>query len=338
MLKDGRVNPMALLEVRDYSVWFSRAGSVIRAVDGVSFSLDRGETLGIVGESGSGKTTLFLGILQLLSRRSVLEKGSVRFDGTEMTGNHAEAVARLRGRRVTMVFQDPMTSLNPYLRVETQLLEAVRNRSGSGDTHASDRAHAVSLLEAVGIPDAARRVRQYPHMYSGGMRQRVMIAMALAPGPDLLIADEPTTALDVTVRGQVLELLAAARRERGMAMALISHDIGMVSRYSDRVLILYAGRVMETGPTGAVLERPAHPYTRALLACQPALARQGGPLRAIPGAPPRDGAPERGCAFADRCAHTAARCRAETPELEAVSDRIPDHRTACFRFREGLNG
>lgn len=329
---------MALLEVRDYSVWFTRGESVTRAVDGVSFILDRGETLGIVGESGSGKTTLFLGILGLLSRHSVMEQGSVRFDGSEITGNHIRAVAQLRGRRVTMVFQDPMTSLNPYLRVETQLLEAVRNRNGSGDTRAAERAYAVSLLEAVGIPDSVRRIRQYPHMFSGGMRQRVMIAMALAPGPDLLIADEPTTALDVTVRGQVLELLAAARRERGMAMALISHDIGMVSRHCDRVLILYAGRIMETGPTGVVLEQPAHPYTRALLACQPALARRGEPLRAIPGAPPLDGAPQRGCAFAGRCVHVTARCRVETPELEIVSERIPDHQTACFRFREGLDG
>jgi len=328
---------MALLEVRDYSVWFARAGSVNRAVDGVSFTLNRGETMGIVGESGSGKTTLFLGILQLLPRSAVIVNGSVRFDGTEILADHGGAVNLLRGRRVTMVFQDPMTSLNPYLRIKTQLLEAVRNRNASGGSRAEDHAYAVSLLEAVGIPDAARRIRQYPHVFSGGMRQRVLIAMALAPGPDLLIADEPTTALDVTVRAQVLELLAAARRERGMAMALISHDIGMVSRYSDRVLILYAGRVMETGPTAAVLDRPAHPYTRALLCCQPALARRGAPLRAIPGAPPRDGAPERGCAFADRCIHVAARCRTDIPRFEPAGDGVPDHMTSCLRWREGLN-
>ncbi|HOV61605.1 MAG TPA: ABC transporter ATP-binding protein [Candidatus Hydrogenedentes bacterium] len=328
---------MSLLEVENYSVMFRRAGGVVRAVDGVSFVLERGERLGVVGESGSGKTTLFLGLMGLLPRRAAMISGTVRFDGVDLSTGGGAAIQALRGRRMTMVFQDPMTSLNPYLRVETQALEAVRRGQVQGAGHGrAGRARVAALLESVGIPEAGRRARQYPHMFSGGMRQRVMIAMALAPGPDLVIADEPTTALDVTARAQVLDLLEAARREQGMAVILISHDIGMVARHSDRVMILYAGRVMETGPTATVLEHPVHPYTRALLACQPSLARRGESLRAIAGAPPLDGAPERGCAFAERCAHATGQCWSETPTLSDAGDGVPGHFAACWRHGEGL--
>ncbi len=328
---------MALLEVKNYAVHFRRGGKPIRAVDGVSFTLERGETLGVVGESGSGKTTLFLGMLGLLSRHAANFRGSVRFDGMDITDPAAENIRTLRGRRITMIFQDPMTALNPYLRVETQLFEAIRRSEGASRMDLlSARRQAAALLQAVGIPDAAQRIRQYPHMFSGGMRQRVMVAMALAPAPDLLIADEPTTALDVTVRAQVLRELASAREQYGMAMALISHDIGMVARFAQTMMVLYAGRIMEMGPVTAVLERPAHPYTRALLACQPSLARRGDLLRAVPGAPPLDGAPERGCAFADRCGYAGDRCRAAVPEPIPARTGITGHITSCIRQEEGL--
>jgi oligopeptide/dipeptide ABC transporter ATP-binding protein len=313
----------ALLEVRDLHTEFSLERGSVRAVDGVSFDIQRGEMLGIVGESGSGKSVTSLSILGLLPPRGKVSGGSVRLDGTDLASLPERERRAVRGRRIAMIFQDPMTSLNPYLRIGEQLVEGPRLHLGLSAEDAERR--ALELLERVRIPEAAARFRSYPHELSGGMRQRVMIAMALLCDPELLIADEPTTALDVTVQAQILDLLQELRQERGLSILLISHDLGVVANRCDRVLVMYAGRIVESAPAGALFRRPLHPYTLALLESLPRIDRKAAErLETIPGMPPRlDRGPFRACSFAPRCRFVHEACQREDPPLvEAAPGRL----------------
>ena len=276
---------MPLLEVTDLRTYFHTRRGVYRAVDGVSFSLEKGETLGIVGESGSGKSVTCASIMGLIPQPpGRIESGRALFDGTDLLRCSPAELRAIRGKRIAMIFQDPMTSLNPYLRISEQLIEPllVHEKISKADA----LARGLAMLEAVGIPNAAARLHSYPHEFSGGMRQRVMIAMALITKPDLLIADEPTTALDVTVQAQIIELLKKLQRELGMAVIFITHDLAVVSGLCDRVQVMYAGRIVESAPTRAIFQSPQHPYTRALQRCIPALQEKGRELYSIPGLPP----------------------------------------------------
>ncbi len=298
----------ALLEVEDLRTEFQVGRRVYKAVGSVSFQVQPGECLGIIGESGSGKSVTALSLLGLVaSPPGVITGGAVRIDGEDTLAMKPEALRRLRGGRVAYIFQDPLATLHPLTRIGDQLVEAVRAHRGVPRRVAWG--HAVSLLERVRIPNAAARARSFPHELSGGMRQRVGIALALANDPDLIIADEPTTALDVTVQAQVLALLDELRRERGLALVFITHDFGVVAQLCDRVAVMYAGRIVETGPTAEVLERPRHPYTRRLIACVPELGEGRRQLNAIPGLPPPVDALPSGCAFAPRCLKAEAACR-----------------------------
>jgi peptide/nickel transport system ATP-binding protein len=311
-----------LLEVSDYRVGFKTPRGLARAVDGVSFSLDRGRTLGIVGESGSGKSVLNRSIMGLVTSRRQVESGSVRFDGREIVNRDRQ---ELWGKRISMIFQDPMTSLNPVMRVGRQIAEPLQIHHGMGKDQAQDR--AIELLTQVGIPEPARRLRQYPHELSGGMRQRVMIAIALAGEPELLVADEPTTALDVTVQKYILDLLNDLQAERHMAMVLITHDLGVARGRTDEILVMYGGRVMEHADTETLFAEVRHPYTEALLSSIPRLEHNKHTrLSPIPGAPPDIVDPPPGCRFAPRCRYAQPRCTTESPELEHGGS----HRYACF--------
>ncbi len=322
---------MPLLAVDDLRTHFHTRNGVVRAVDGMGFSLERGETLGIVGESGSGKSVSCLSLLGLIPcPPGRIAGGRAIFDGVDLLRCGERGLRAIRGRRIAMIFQDPMTSLNPYLRISTQLVEPLLIH-GLGSRREA-LALAIRALEEVGIPDAARRVHQHPHEFSGGMRQRVMIAMALITRPELLIADEPTTALDVTVQAQILDLLRRRQRELGMAVVFITHDLGVVAELCDRVLVMYAGRVVEAGETAAVFARPRHPYTRDLRRAIPALQPKGRELFTIPGAPPDPSARPTGCAFAPRCGEVADSCRATAPGLEPVGG---DRLSACLRVQRG---
>jgi oligopeptide/dipeptide ABC transporter ATP-binding protein len=304
-----------VLEVRELHTEFALEERRVRAVDGVSFEIARGEMLGIVGESGSGKSATSLSIMRLLPPRGHITAGSVKLNGTEILTLPENSMRELRGARMAMIFQDPMTCLNPYMRVGEQLSEGVILHRGTSVSEAERRAR--ELLDRVRIADAAARMRSYPHELSGGMRQRVMIAMALLCDPELLIADEPTTALDVTIQAQILELLLELRRERGLSILLVTHDLGIVSATCDRVLVMYAGRVVESASASALFRRPLHPYTRALLDSLPRLdSRAGARLDNIPGLPPRlDRGPFTECTFAPRCRYVHDACRAGDPPL-----------------------
>ena len=304
-----------LLEVTDLRTQFATDEGLVRAVDGVSFTLRRGEILGIVGESGCGKSVTNLSVLGLLPRpQGRIAGGSVVFDGRELVGLPDSELRKVRGNRIAMIFQDPMTSLNPYLTVEEQLAEV-----GQLHLRLSRReavARAVALLERVGISDAGNRIRSYPHEFSGGQRQRVMIAMALLCDPDILIADEPTTALDVTIQAQILDLLRELRRERGMSIVLITHDLGVVAGLCDRILVMYAGRVVEEAGTRDLYARPAHPYTLALLKSVPRVdGAAHGRLANVRGRPPRLDQEFTACTFAPRCAFRRAACMDGDPPL-----------------------
>jgi oligopeptide transport system ATP-binding protein len=304
--------------VRDLRTEFRSDGGIVRAVDGVSFAVGRGEILGIVGESGCGKSATSLSILGLLPR-SARVSGEVSLDGKDLVGAPEATLRSVRGRRVAMIFQDPMTSLNPYLRIGEQLTEVTRIHLGLSRAAASERAAA--LLDRVGIPDATARLLSYPHELSGGMRQRVMIAMALSADPELVIADEPTTALDVTIQAQILALFEDLRRERGLSLILITHDLGVVAGLCDRVLVMYAGRIVESAPASELFRRPLHPYTLALLRSMPTLEKSGERLESIGGLPPRLGAaPARECTFAPRCAFVHEACRKGEPELVSAGE------------------
>lgn len=304
-----------LLDVRDLRVTLGRRDAPVRALDGVGFRLAAGDSLGIVGESGAGKSQLALALMGLSERHARVE-GQIRVAGQELLSLSPEARRKLRGPVMAMIFQDPMRALNPYLRVGTQLTEAMAAHGVANGRAA--RAEALRLLERVRIPQAAERLRQYPHELSGGMRQRVMIAMALSCRPQLLIADEATTALDVTVQASILALLETLRREEGLALLMISHDLGVIAQSCAHTLVLYAGRVAETGPTQALIAQPRHPYTDGLLRARPTLeARDDEALPAIPGAPPDPRALPAGCAFAPRCQRADEACQRQPP-LQAL--------------------
>ncbi|MBV1694359.1 MAG: ABC transporter ATP-binding protein [Hyphomicrobiales bacterium] len=325
-----------LLTVDDLRTHFFNEDGVTRAVDGVSFAIRPGETLGIVGESGCGKSVTALSILRLLPPRlGRTIGGRVTFDGMNLLALSESEMRRVRGNRIAMIFQEPMTSLNPVLTIGHQIAESVRIHRGASRETA--RARALEVLELVKIPDAARRLDDYPHQFSGGMRQRVMIAMALACDPKLLIADEPTTALDVTIQAQVLKLMLELKEKTGAAVILITHDLGVVAETCQRVVVMYAGRKVEEASVEQLFERPAHPYTRGLLASI-ARGRAGNRvarLQEIPGIVPSLREPIRGCAFAPRCRYATARCANEAPALVPVSGH-DGHTAACLRLDEVL--
>jgi oligopeptide transport system ATP-binding protein len=322
---------MPLLNVTDLRTYFHTRSGVYRAVDGVSFSVERGETLGIVGESGSGKSVTCYSIMGLVPQPpGRIESGTALFDGVDLLHCSPRQARSIRGKRVAMIFQDPMTSLNPYLRISEQLIEPLLIHEKISKRDALKQ--GLEALEAVGINDASKRIHYYPHEFSGGMRQRVMIAMALITKPELLIADEPTTALDVTVQAQILELIKKMQRELGMAVIFITHDLGVVSGLCDRVQVMYAGRIVETADTRALFYEPKHPYTRALQRSIPSLQAKGAELFTIPGMPPDISKPLPGCSFAARCEFAVERCRQIDPPLLPWK---PDHLHACLRVQAG---
>ncbi|MBP0619389.1 ABC transporter ATP-binding protein [Cupriavidus consociatus] len=316
-----------ILQVRNLTTRFRTDRGVVTAVDRVSFDVAAGETLAIVGESGSGKSVTALSILGLIPQPpGVIEAGEIRFEGQDLLKLRPAAMRAIRGNRIAMVFQEPMSSMNPALTVGKQIAEPIRVHQGRAWRDAYEE--AAQLLAQVQIPEPRSRVHAYPHQFSGGMRQRAMIAMALACKPKLIIADEPTTALDVTVQAQILDLLKGLARKAGTALILITHDLGVVARYADRVAVMYGGRLVETAAADELYRHPAHPYTRGLMACVPRLdGDTSQPLVPIDGQPPDLTALGPGCAFLPRCRLAQDQCRQAPPELRAVSDQ---HLKACF--------
>ena len=322
---------MALLMVDNLRTWFHTRDGVARAVDGVSFQVDPGEALGVVGESGCGKSVTFLSLLGLLpSPPARVESGTALFEGADLLQASPAELRRVRGRRVGMVFQDPMTALNPYMTVGAQVAEPLVVHGGLG--RAAARARALEALEAVGLNDAAQRLDLHPHAFSGGMRQRVMIAMALVTRPPLLIADEPTTALDVTIQAQILDQLRELQAQAGMAIVLITHDLGVVASFCRRVLVMYAGRIVESAAVEDLFAAPLHPYTRALMASLPGTRPAGARLTPITGRPPDPRRLPPGCAFAPRCPLATPQCHQTAPELK---EHTPTHAAACHLAGEG---
>jgi oligopeptide transport system ATP-binding protein len=318
----------ALLAVDGLETVFATPDGEVRAVNGVGFSIGSGEALGIVGESGSGKSQIFMSIMGLLAANG-RATGSVRFRGQEMLNLPPDQLNRIRGEKIAMIFQDPMTSLNPYLTIRRQMTEVLVTHKGMSEAAATEA--AIAMLDRVQIPDARRRIQLYPHEYSGGMRQRAMIAMALLCQPELLIADEPTTALDVTVQAQILELIREIRRDGNTAVILITHDLGVVAGLCDRVLVMYAGRVVESGTVRDIFYRPQHPYTAGLLRSMPRLdERDAGRLQTIAGQPPNLQHLPPGCAFQERCERRFEPCLALRPDLRAIGE---DHAKACHLER-----
>jgi peptide/nickel transport system ATP-binding protein len=313
-----------LLSVEGLRTHFATAAGVVRAVDGVSFAIERGEVLGLVGESGCGKSVTSLSIMRLVPPPGQVVAGRIRLEGEDLLDKDAEAMRRVRGARIAMVFQEPMTSLNPVFTIGDQIAAAVLAHAGG--SRASAWEHAVEMLDRVQVPSPRERARDYPHQLSGGLRQRAMIALALAPGPELLIADEPTTALDVTIQAQILDLLRRLQAERGMAVLLITHDLGVVAELCHRVAIIYAGRIVEMASVADIFAQPLHPYTRGLLRCLPHPSRFGQPLSSIDGAPPDLRQVNGGCRFAPRCPLVVESCRRDPPALLA---RKPGHLVAC---------
>jgi peptide/nickel transport system ATP-binding protein len=319
-----------LLEIRDLKVSFRTDDGVVRAVDGVSATLNEGETLGIVGESGSGKSVTMMSVMRLITDPNAQFEGQVLYKGTNLMAMSQDQIRSIRGAGIGMIFQDPMTSLNPVYKVGWQIEEQIREHEKVSKQAARDR--AIELLTSVGIPNARERVDAYPHQFSGGMRQRVMIAMAVSCNPDVLIADEPTTALDVTIQAQILGLIKKLREDYGTAVVLITHDMGVVADMADRIAVMYAGRIVEQGTQRELFYDPQHPYTWGLLG---SIARLDRPrprrLAAIPGLPPSLLQLPAGCSFGDRCAHRFARCS----EQPALLDRVGDgHLDACFLTRQ----
>jgi oligopeptide transport system ATP-binding protein len=322
---------MSLLEVENLRTYFYTRGGVIRAVNDVSFSLRRGETLGIVGESGSGKSVTCYSLLGLIPKPpGKIVSGHAHFGGVDLLNCSDSELRQIRGKRISMIFQDPMTSLNPYMRISDQLVEPLLVHEKVSRSKAL--AKAVASLEEVGIQDAGSRINLYPHQFSGGMRQRVMIAMALISRPEILIADEPTTALDVTVQAQILELIKQRQKDLGTSVIFITHDLGVVASFCKDVNVMYAGRIVESASTEDIFARPTHPYNAALQQSIPALHKKGELLFTIPGLPPDLAMEIPGCSFAPRCAHAIERCKEEPPSLQEVT---PDHRTSCTRFQRG---
>jgi peptide/nickel transport system ATP-binding protein len=320
----------AVLEVDALRVEFPLETGVVRAVDGVSFTVAAGERVAIVGESGSGKTVTALAVMGLLDPPGRIVGGDIRLDGRSLVGMSEDEYREVRGREVAIVFQDPMTALNPAQRVGAQVAETITVHDASMSRAAASQ-RATMLLADVGIAAPDVRARDYPHQLSGGMRQRVLLAMALANSPRVVLADEPTTALDVTTQAQVLELLDTLTAERGAALVLVTHDLGVVAGHADRVVVMYAGRVVEDGAVDDVLAAPAHPYTRALLAAVPSVLARRGALAPIGGTPPNLADVPLGCAFHPRCAFAVPRCTEGIPELVETA---PGHRAACIRTAE----
>jgi oligopeptide transport system ATP-binding protein len=308
----------AVLDVKSLDTRFSTPEGEVHAVNDVSFHIDEGESVGVVGESGSGKTQIFLSIMGLLAKNGQAS-GSVRYRGKEILGLPSRELNKVRGVTLSMIFQDPMTSLNPYLRISRQMTEVLVEHKGTGEAEA--RRRAIEMLDRVGIPSAGERVDLYPHEFSGGMRQRVMIAMALLCEPDLLIADEPTTALDVTIQAQILDLMADLKRDFNTAIIMITHDLGVVAGLCDRVMVMYAGRVVETGGVRDIFYRPQHPYSLGLLNSMPRLDEAGASrLSTIPGQPPNLQALPPGCAYQERCPYAFEACRRDEPVLHAIGE------------------
>ena len=314
-----------LLEVDDLHTHFDTLGGTVRSVDGVSWRLEPGQTLGVVGESGCGKSVTALSIMRLVPTPPARHGGAVRYRGTDLLRLSEREMRKIRGNRISMIFQEPMTSLNPVLTIGRQIAETVTVHQKVGGREALAR--SVEMLRLVQIAEPERRVAEYPHQLSGGMRQRVMIALAIACNPEILIADEPTTALDVTIQAQILELLKDLQRRLGMGVVMITHDLGVVAECCDRVVVMYAGRKVEEASVTDLFDRPLHPYTRALMASMPSMNASAVRLTEIPGMVPAPHDLGRGCAFAPRCAFATARCRSETPLLEALD---PGHDVACF--------
>ena len=317
---------MPLLEVDQLRTSFRTDDGVVRAVDGVTFSVDRGKTLGIVGESGCGKSVTCLTIMNLNDPRSATSEGVARFDDIDLLSASPEQVRRLRGDRISMIFQDPMTSLNPVKSIGWQLEEAVLVHHDVTRSEAHSR--ALEALNSVRIPRAEQRIGDYPHQFSGGMRQRVMIAMALINKPELVIADEPTTALDVTTQAQILELLNQLQQELGMAIIMITHDLGVVAEAADDVVVMYGGQIVEQGVVDDIFYRPRHPYTWGLLSSLPRVDIEVERLEQIPGQPPSLLKPPSGCRFHPRCSFTMNICASDVPELRAAGDRL--HKDRCW--------
>ena len=322
---------MSLLEVSGLTTAFKTESGEVTAIEEVSFSLEAGEILGIVGESGSGKSVTALTIMGLLPQPPArVAAGSVRFAGETLTSLSEYRMEKIRGAGISMVFQEPMTSLNPVLTIGEQIMETVRAHENISARAQQER--ALEMLDRVGIPSAAKRLTDYPHQLSGGQRQRVMIAMALACRPRLLIADEPTTALDVTIQAQVLDLLMDLRDELGMAIMIITHNMGVIAETADRVLVMYAGRIVEQAPVAELFDRPLHPYTRGLLDCVPTLEQDKQRLVAIPGSLPEPARRPAGCRFAPRCVRKIDACTTGIPPLVTYG---PGHAAACIRVGEG---
>ncbi len=323
-----------LLEVRNLKTHFFTREGVVHAVDGISYTLDKGKTLGIVGESGCGKSVGAMSIMRLIpDPPGKIVEGSILFEGRDLVTVPEKEMPHIRGNDISMIFQDPMTSLNPVLRIGTQLTEGMRLHMGLSKKEAEDR--AVELLEAVGMPDSRRRLRDYPHQFSGGMRQRVMIAMALACEPKLLIADEPTTALDVTIQAQILDLLRRLQERFGMSILLITHDLGVVAGLAEEIAVMYAGQIVEQATVEELFANPQHPYTEALLASIPRLDRVGhAQLANIPGMPPDLTHLPDGCRFGARCRQYGRLCLPTDPVLVPYGGGVPGHLVACHNYRD----
>jgi oligopeptide/dipeptide ABC transporter ATP-binding protein len=319
---------MSLLEVRDLSTSFQTGGGEVTAIEDVSFNLERGEVLGIVGESGSGKSVTALAIMGLLPRPPArILGGRIQFEGQDLLKLSGRSMQRLRGPGMAMVFQEPMTSLNPVFTIGEQIMETIRAHESTSQKDAFAR--AVQMLEKVGIPSASTRMVDYPHQLSGGQRQRVMLAIALVCRPRLLIADEPTTALDVTIQAQILDLLMDLRDEFGMAIIMITHNMGVIAETADRVLVMYAGRTVEQAPAERLFDHPLHPYTKGLLSCVPTLDQDQDRLVAIPGNLPEPSRRPAGCRFSARCVHAIPACSEAIPLLKTYE---PNHMAACIRI------
>ncbi|MDN3697993.1 ABC transporter ATP-binding protein [Vibrio clamense] len=315
---------MSLLDVQDLRVEFTTQDGIVTAVNDLNFSLEQGETLGIVGESGSGKSQTVFAIMGLLAKNGIIS-GSAKFEGNEILNLPEKALNKVRAEQIAMIFQDPMTSLNPYMKVSDQLMEVLMLHKGMGKAEAFEE--SVRMLEAVKIPEARKRITMYPHEFSGGMRQRVMIAMALLCRPKLLIADEPTTALDVTIQAQIMDLLNELKSEFNTAIIMITHDLGVVAGSCDKVLVMYAGRTMEYGTVDEIFYEPSHPYAEGLLKAIPRLDTEGEILPTIPGNPPNLLRLPPGCPYQERCHRVMDRCKQEAPILQPFGT---DRQRACF--------
>jgi peptide/nickel transport system ATP-binding protein len=312
----NRVVRMSLLQVKDLVVEFPHRRGTLRALDGISFDIAPGEILGVVGESGAGKSLTGASIIGLLEPPGRIGSGEIWLQGERIDGLRTEAMRRVRGRKIGAIFQDPLTSLNPLFSVGDQLVETITTHLPLSTAQARQR--AIELLADTGIPAPEQRIDHYPHQFSGGMRQRVVIALALAAEPQLIVADEPTTALDVSIQAQIINLLKRVCRERGAAVMLVTHDMGVIAETCDRVAVMYAGRVVEIGPVHEVINHPAHPYTAGLMACIPDMGEDREQLNQIEGAMPRLNAIPPGCAFHPRCEHSVARCSVQRPDLKAA--------------------